>query len=80
MAGEIARGVVDFGQLILPEVEKAVGDAAESLGEYIRESVKELAAKSLTRITALGCYGEEIIGTIGAILFQGQVLPMQCSK
>ena len=74
MAGEIGRGVVDFGQLVLPEnVEKAVGDAAESLGEYIPESVKELSSEIFDPYHGSGLQagGEEIIGTIGAIIVPG---------
>jgi hypothetical protein len=77
MAGEIGRGAVDFGKLVLPEdVQGAVSEAADMAGEYIPEAVKEMSGEIFDPYHGSGLQagGEEIIGTIGAFIVPGSAI------
>jgi len=72
--GETAEGLVTFGEMIAPEaVEDMVGAAAESIGEYIPDYVKEAASEFFDPYhgTGTGAAIEEGIGTIGSYLVPG---------
>ena len=72
--GDTAEGLVNFGEMIAPEaVENMVSDAAESIGEYIPDYVKEAASEFFDPYhgTGTGAAIEEGIGTIGSLLVPG---------
>ena len=75
--GEAGRGIVEAGETFLPEdVTRTISTAADALGEYIPEPVKE-AANELFDPYHGDDYlaaGEDIAGTVGSLLLGGGLL------
>lgn len=75
--GEAGRGIAEAGETFLPEdVTKTFSDAANTLGKYIPEPVKE-AANELFDPYHGDDYlaaGEDIAGTVGSLLLGGGIL------
>ncbi|MDA7674498.1 hypothetical protein N8704_01305 [bacterium] len=72
--GETAEGVTRFGEMIAPEaVENIFSQAAESLGEYIPDYVKEAASEFFDPYhgTGTGAAIEEGVGVLGSYLVPG---------
>lgn len=72
--GEVGGALVTFGEIVLPEsVENVIGEAADSLGEALPESVKELSSEFFDPYHGSGLQagGEEIVGTIASFIIPG---------
>tara|TARA_R100000278_G_scaffold120889_1_gene103803 strand:+ start:8020 stop:11739 length:3720 start_codon:yes stop_codon:yes gene_type:complete len=72
--GEVGGALVTFGEIVLPEsVENVIGEAADSLGEALPESFKELSSEFFDPYHGSGLQagGEEIVGTIASFIIPG---------
>lgn len=72
--GSSAEGIIDFADAVLPEtITNTVSEASDAIGEYIPESVKELADEVFDPYHGTGpiAGGEELLGTLGSLVVGG---------
>lgn len=72
--GETGRGLVSFGDAVLPEqLTDIISAGAEATGEYVPEYIKKAASEWFDPYHGEGLLagGEEIVGTLGSYLVPG---------